>query len=534
MPQNFNNLPTTYHKWIPHPSTNAFKQPRVLDWRPLQGQVDDSFQIELDIHDIDPSLLRIAFNTCFTTCQYSLNTVTQTMILHTTVPNTDYVSCTNLSRVPIYLLVVQDQNKILDCWFIGYFSYFLTNEFNQFNNTTTIADTSKQQEHIVPSQQTNHSTDTVHLTHPTSPSSLTTSMYAPTNVSSYYPTTTPGYLNMAAHVPYIGLPPTQPSSRPREYFEEQSMLNYSPNTFQSTYQHDNQMDTTSAAAAAAAASLLSAQVPPTAPAPPAPAPPPSSSSQHEGYMVPIVDTLSQFSQPLPILPSSPSVSSTTPHPIQIKPAQPHPHPPSLAITSTGTPAAYPPPIIHSNPFANLLNRPTLHIENDLETMMENWTRDEENNQRRLVRFFRRQEGNEIFCHCERFEMPSITLERPRPDLRHQILVSCIRWEDDYYITSVDCIFLLQHLLGVSFTVEEKNRIRRNLEGFQPRTVAKMKPESAEFFKLIMAFGDPKPRNIEKDLKVFRWKDLDKALKKIIGKYTASYSSTASVLESVDR
>ncbi|KAF9394750.1 hypothetical protein CPC16_010400 [Podila verticillata] len=55
-----------------------------------------------------------------------------------------------------------------------------------------------------------------------------------------------------------------------------------------------------------------------------------------------------------------------------------------------------------------------------------------------------------------------------------------------------------------------------------------KPESAEFFKLIMSFPNPKPRNIEKDVKVFPWKVLPYALKKIIGKYTASYSSTASI------
>jgi len=41
----------------------------------------------------------------------------------------------------------------------------------------------------------------------------------------------------------------------------------------------------------------------------------------------------------------------------------------------------------------------------------------------------------------------------------------------------------------------------------------------------MAFPTPKPRNIEKDVKVFHWKDLSSALKKIIGKYSASPSST---------
>lgn len=76
-----------------------------------------------------------------------------------------------------------------------------------------------------------------------------------------------------------------------------------------------------------------------------------------------------------------------------------------------------------------------------------------------------------------------------------------------------------------FTVEEKNRIRRNLEGYKPLTVSKAKSDSEEFFKLIMGFGAPKPRNIEKDVKVFPWKILGPALKKIISKYSASPSST---------
>merc|ERR1712169_168248 len=59
------------------------------------------------------------------------------------------------------------------------------------------------------------------------------------------------------------------------------------------------------------------------------------------------------------------------------------------------------------------------------------------------------------------------------------------------------------------------------------TVSKAKPDSEEFFKVIMGFPHPKPRNIEKDVKVFPWKILSVALKKIISKYSASYSSTAS-------
>ena len=119
-------------------------------------------------------------------------------------------------------------------------------------------------------------------------------------------------------------------------------------------------------------------------------------------------------------------------------------------------------------------------------------------------------------HCT--EIAANTTLRPT----RSICVSCIWWEekDEYYITSVDTIYLLEQLVNVRFTVEEKNRIRRNLEGFRPLTVSKAKADSEEFFKVIMGFPNPKPRNIEKDVKVFPWKILAHALKKIISKYVS--------------
>ncbi|KAI8059523.1 hypothetical protein BC940DRAFT_328319 [Gongronella butleri] len=115
----------------------------------------------------------------------------------------------------------------------------------------------------------------------------------------------------------------------------------------------------------------------------------------------------------------------------------------------------------------------------------NWTPYEWSCGRRLVRFWRRQNNQTTY-----------------------LVVSCIYWRErnDYFITSVDCIYLLEGLIGVQFTVEEKNRIRRNLEGFRPLTVSKCKADCADFFKLIMGFPHPKPRNIEKDVKVFAWKN----------------------------
>jgi hypothetical protein len=157
----------------------------------------------------------------------------------------------------------------------------------------------------------------------------------------------------------------------------------------------------------------------------------------------------------------------------------------------------------------------LDINGDLGTIAQGWTQEEWTNRRRLVQFWRKQEGSQITCGFQ----PVSQNNR----LQDSIVVSCIFWEqrNECYITSVDCIYLLESLIGVRFSIEEKNRIRRNLEGFRPATVSKSKTESTDFFKLIMSFPNPKPRNIEKDVKVFKWKVLPYALKKIVAKYTST-------------
>ncbi|KZF23384.1 hypothetical protein L228DRAFT_267390 [Xylona heveae TC161] len=176
-----------------------------------------------------------------------------------------------------------------------------------------------------------------------------------------------------------------------------------------------------------------------------------------------------------------------------------------------------------NPYAIYPHKAVLKIEGDLDAMAEGWSRTEWDAKRRLVQFTRKQTGSTIQTSFQ-----PVTLEDRTPN---SICISCIWWEEkqECFVTSVDTIYLLESLVAVRFTVEEKNRIRRNLEGFRPLTVSKAKPDSEEFFKVIMGFPNPKPRNIEKDVKVFPWKILSHALKKIIGKYSASYSSTAGAL-----
>lgn len=161
------------------------------------------------------------------------------------------------------------------------------------------------------------------------------------------------------------------------------------------------------------------------------------------------------------------------------------------------------------------HKAVLKINGDLDTMVEDWTENECEVKRRLVQFWRSQSNNTITTSFK-----PVAAEDRQPN---STCISCIWWEakQECFVTSVDTIYLLESLVALRFTVEEKNRIRRNLEGFRPMTVSKGKSDSEDFFKLIMGFPSPKPRNIEKDVKVFPWKILTHALKKIIGKYVSN-------------
>ncbi|KAJ9131273.1 hypothetical protein NKR19_g9594 [Coniochaeta hoffmannii] len=154
-------------------------------------------------------------------------------------------------------------------------------------------------------------------------------------------------------------------------------------------------------------------------------------------------------------------------------------------------------------------------------MAEKWTPEEWDNRRRIVVFSKAQQGSYIQASFRAVPLA----ERPP----NSICISCIYWAEkkEFFVTLVDTIHLLEHLVvgPARFTVHEKNRIRRNLKVFDPLTVSKGKSETEDLFKVIMAFRNPKPRNIEQPIKVFRWKDLGPALKEIISQYSQSLSST---------
>ena len=221
---------------------------------------------------------------------------------------------------------------------------------------------------------------------------------------------------------------------------------------------------------------------------------------------------------------SPALSSAAS--FQMSSSSPNPANPPLVRAST---LQKPPSSISTtvpSPADGLLSpygmhpKATIKIRGDLNTMQTDWTSEERTAKRRLVQFKGEQSGSTINTYFKAVKPD----ERRSPSAAREKRVSCIYWEErnEYYVTSVDTIALLETLVGARFGVEEKNRIRRNLETHHPETVFKAKPETESFFKVIMGFPDPKPRNIEKDVKVFSWPTLAQALIKVISKYVSFY------------
>ncbi|KAI8990024.1 hypothetical protein BDB01DRAFT_833065 [Pilobolus umbonatus] len=493
-----------YQQWVPQISTNQYNPPHILSYSPFEGQEGDTYRIDVKAQDMDYSKMRIAFGSCITPTQISDNHVTQILTIQSIVPNPTLISnpSSDYTRIPIYLVVIEKNNNshIVDSWFISYFSYSRKRMSNEFIEERYVAKRARsipdiQQQQQQQQQQADQSESFL--------------------VSNY----STGYYGMPHHMPYVGLPPTEPPNRPRDFFEDpqSQMLGYPtykpPDT--NTYQYGNTFIPSSTTTGNTNAPIITSNTPQGTGSP---------------YIMPMVNpVISPQSSHPSILPLTPlQLRSNLPQNPSPTPSSSTANPP-LNYASNINPAASTsvPSSTEAGPFVNLLNKANLTVEGNLEEMIKDWTDEEWKNQRRLVQFWRRQQGNEVTCRFEPYYLPE---KSKQANLSKMIIVSCIYWKEknDYFITSVDCIYLLESLIGVKFTVEEKNRIRRNLEGFKPLTVSKLKSDSADFFKVIMGFPNPKPRNIEKDVKVFSWSILDTALKKIISKYTASYSSTASV------
>jgi hypothetical protein len=160
------------------------------------------------------------------------------------------------------------------------------------------------------------------------------------------------------------------------------------------------------------------------------------------------------------------------------------------------------------------DRVSLKLEGDLKGLGKNLSDEEIARRRRLIRFIRKEEGNTL-----RLFFYPIRQEDYEEGF---FVISCIYREDsrDTWCTSVDMMKLIEYISQDKTSDKEKGRIRRNLEFLRPTTVSRM--VRPQLFQMLMDFPMPKPRTIEKAIKVFKWTSLVAGLNKVMEKYVRRF------------
>jgi len=110
-----------------------------------------------------------------------------------------------------------------------------------------------------------------------------------------------------------------------------------------------------------------------------------------------------------------------------------------------------------------------------------------------------------------------------------IVISCIYVQDhtsqlqnSCIVTSYDFINLIKWMLGTPawYEVDERNRVRRNLEVFSPVTLQKVgSHDYLDLFRQVTSYENPRPWNIQKDFKVFDWSLVETMMREIVKKYS---------------
>ena len=167
--------------------------------------------------------------------------------------------------------------------------------------------------------------------------------------------------------------------------------------------------------------------------------------------------------------------------------------------------------IHHEPDGSPLN---LWFTTPLQALCEDWTEEELRIGRRLAKFATAREGNNFALTCE-----TVRQEAYEPE---DVVISCIYYKgtDEFYVTSVDILYLFENVADEALGTSEKTRLRRNIQSFLPTRVEKADEDYGELYNQIMKFPPPKPRTIEKKIKVFRWVLLEDILSKIASKYVS--------------
>lgn len=114
-----------FQQWIEQEPSNRFVPPRILEFTPQSGMETDTLRITLALADLQlMPMLRIAMGSCISpTRQTLVNAAANYVQLLASVPNWQMTRAPDRSRTPIYVVVCNQQQQVIDNWFIAYFTY---------------------------------------------------------------------------------------------------------------------------------------------------------------------------------------------------------------------------------------------------------------------------------------------------------------------------------------------------------------------------------------------------------------------------
>lgn len=159
----------------------------------------------------------------------------------------------------------------------------------------------------------------------------------------------------------------------------------------------------------------------------------------------------------------------------------------------------------------------------METKYADWTKAEKLSGRRVVRFraqvigFSSEDGQKrIMVDCE-----PVLDSRSRQYRSNECYISCIctSYLEDFYITSSDIIRLLECIVSIKFSQEQKTRMRRNIQSLRPSVITRHTHES--LFRTITTFTNPVALHTKKEINIFLWSSVQLAISKLSSRFTSS-------------
>ncbi|KAJ1323840.1 hypothetical protein MN608_11095 [Microdochium nivale] len=156
----------------------------------------------------------------------------------------------------------------------------------------------------------------------------------------------------------------------------------------------------------------------------------------------------------------------------------------------------------------------LEIQGDLLLMSQGWTSEERTQARRVVKFTMSRIDSTLGL-----AFAPVTTGQLGPG---DLCTSCIYWQEqgDFFVTGADVIHLLGRLFAAParFSLEDKNYIRRKLQGYRPIIVAPERADTQGVFDLVVGLSRPRPVYRRETFNLIPWRLLPLILDKMLAKY----------------